>query len=383
MSQSEDMDFADISALVEDLAHGRPILLVDDEDRENEGDIVIGAQHVTAELIVEMNRVASGIITVPMPASRLRQLGIELMVPDNLETMSTAFTVSVDAARGIETGSSAFDRAETIKRLADPCSRPEDFVRPGHVGPLRVREGGVLRRTGHTEASHDLMVLAGLEPVAVLCEVMGDDGRMMRLPALRELSKKLGYKLGTIASLVRHRHRTETLFRNLGAEEVRTPWGPLSMRRYESAVDGTAFTAFVHGVPSPERPTLVRMHPASLTGDLVATLTRSGSGTLHECFERIAAAEAGVLLYIERNPRSSSVRPMDDRDYGVGAQVLRDLGVGKMRLMATRVRRRVGLEGFGLEMVEHVRLGEETAGDEVTPRPARSADLHASPAIAK
>jgi 3,4-dihydroxy 2-butanone 4-phosphate synthase/GTP cyclohydrolase II len=217
--------FATVPEMIAELRAGRMIILVDDEARENEGDLVIAAEKIEVEHVVAMNRIASGIITVPMPRAWLRRLHIDPMVQENAESMHTAFTVTVDAKDGVSTGSSASDRVVSIRKLADPGSRAEDFVRPGHINPLCVREGGVLKRAGHTEASHDLMCLAELQPVAVLCEIMGDDGEMLRLPRLRELALKMGLKLGTIADIIRYRQYDERLIHLVGRDRVETRFG--------------------------------------------------------------------------------------------------------------------------------------------------------------
>ena len=329
------------------------IILVDDEDRENEGDLVVSAELLTAEQVVQMNRFASGIITVPMPRAWLRRLHIDPMVQENAESMHTAFTVTVDAAHGVTTGSSAHDRVHTIHRLADQRATADEFVRPGHVNPLLVREGGVLKRAGHTEASHDLMQLAGLPPVAVLCEIMGDDGQMLRLPELMDLAVQLGIQLGTIADLIRYRRRTEKLVERIGAETLQTREGTFDVVRYRSTVDSGGYTAFVRGPIDPDAPTLVRMHAATLTGDLLGLLGGSSESALSLALSRIAAA-GGILLYIDRAGEATD--PMDDRDYGIGAQILADLGARRLALLTDHPRRRAGLDGFDLEVVEYVPL---------------------------
>lgn len=344
--------FAPVSELIEELKAGRMIILVDDEDRENEGDFVVAAELITPAQVVHMNREASGIITTPMPKDWLARLQIPAMVQDNTENMRTAFTVTVDAKQGISTGSSAHDRVYTMRRLADPDATADEFVRPGHINPLIVREGGVLKRAGHTEASHDLLQLAGLSPVAVLCEIMGDDGEMLRLPQLRALADKLSLKLGSIADVIRHRLMTEQLVERVETHPLETRFGPLSVHTFHSTVDVGRYTAFVHGTPSADVPTLVRMHAGSLTGDLLGLLSGQTKSTVTAAFERLTQEPAGVLLYIERDPHTA----MDDRDYGIGAQILRDLGLQKLRLLTDHPKRRAGLEGFGLEVTEHVSL---------------------------
>ncbi|MCA9707787.1 MAG: 3,4-dihydroxy-2-butanone-4-phosphate synthase [Myxococcales bacterium] len=367
---STETEFAPVPELLAQLRAGRMIVLVDDEDRENEGDLVVAAERITVEHVVQMNRLASGIITVPMPRPWLRRLHIDPMVQENAESMSTAFTITVDAASGISTGSSAHDRVHTIRRLADEGSTADDFVRPGHINPLLVREGGVLKRPGHTEASYDLMRMAGLAPVAVLCEIMGDDGTMLRLPALRELAERMGLALGTIADVIRYRRRTETLVERADGETVTTALGPLEIHRYRSRVDAGRYTALVRGPIDSEHPVLVRMHAATLTDDLLGLLVGGRHGALQLAMARIAA-EGGVLLYIER--AGAAAHPMDERDYGIGAQILADLGVRRLRLMTDHPRRRAGLHGFDLEVVEHVpvRGGHDAkdALDNVVPLP--------------
>jgi 3,4-dihydroxy 2-butanone 4-phosphate synthase/GTP cyclohydrolase II len=356
--------------MLAELRSGRMIILVDDEARENEGDLVVAAELIRVEHVVAMNRIASGIITVPMPRAWLRRLHIDPMVQENAESMHTAFTVTVDAKDGVSTGSSGSDRVTTIRKLADPGSRSEDFVRPGHINPLLVRDGGVLKRAGHTEASHDLMCLAGLQPVAVLCEIMGDDGEMSRLPRLRELALKTGLKLGTIADIIRYRQYNERLIHLVSRSRVDSRFGKLLVHRFESSVDRGRYTAFVRGNIDPERPTLVRIHVATLTDDVLGLLTGSSGSALELGLSRISREESGVFLYIERS-NAGLVDPVDERDYGIGAQILRELGAKRLRLLTNHPRRRAGLEGFGLELCEHVPLDDDGVGD-LTERGLRS-----------
>ena len=344
--------------MLAELRAGRMIILVDDEERENEGDLVVAAELIQVDHVVAMNRIASGIITVPMPRTWLRRLHIDPMVQENAESMHTAFTVTVDAKDGVSTGSSARDRVMSIRKLADPASRAEDFVRPGHINPLLVREGGVLKRAGHTEASHDLMCLAGLQPVAVLCEIMGDDGEMLRLPRLRELALETGLKLGTIADIIRYRQYNERLIHLVSREPIDSRFGKLCVHRFESSVDRGRYTAFVRGRIDAESPTLVRIHVATLTDDVIGLLT-GGTGTALEIgFQRIASEESGIFLYIEP-AHAPLADPMDERDYGIGAQILRELGVKRLRLLTNHPKRRAALEGFGLELQEHVPLDNQ------------------------
>ena len=346
--------FATIDEAIRALQAGKMIVIVDDEDRENEGDFVIAAEHITTEIIVQMNRHASGIITVPMTPERLEDLNIDLMVQNNAESMSTAFTVTVDAREDISTGSSAIDRAATIRKLADPTTRQRDFVRPGHVNPLRARPGGVLKRAGHTEASLDLMRLAGLQPAAVLCEIMGDDGEMLRLDDLHDLADHFEIPLICIADLIRYRRHMERLVTRISEEDVETRFGGFRVVHYRSRVDDGLYTAFVRGDTETNDDILVRMHAASVTQDLIASLNPDQDNALMRSLEMIAEYDNGVLIYIEK-PRGPAPRlPSDERDYGIGAQILNDLGVHRLRLLTNNPIKRAGLDGFDLEIVDHV-----------------------------
>ena len=344
-----------IPELIAELRAGRMIILVDDEDRENEGDLVVAGELVTVEQIVQMNRFASGIITVPMPRSWLKRLHIDAMVQENAESMHTAFTVTVDGRSGVGTGSSAVDRVTTIRRLANPTSVAEDFVRPGHVNPLVVRPGGVLKRAGHTEASHDLMCLAGLQPVAVLCEIMGDSGQMARFPELCQLAARLGLKVGTITDLIRYRHQTEKLVTLTARDEVATRFGKFKVFRLRSAVDRARYTALIWGTIDRDDVPLVRVHSANLTDDLLGFLGVHDGGSVDAALARIVQERCGVFLYIEHSQDANDAAP-DERDYGIGAQILVELGVRRLRLLTNHPRRRAGLEGFNLELVENVAL---------------------------
>lgn len=372
--------FARIEEAIEELQSGRMIILVDDEDRENEGDFVMAAEHITAEAITLMTRHASGIITVPMPEERLHALQLDLMVRDNSESMRTAFTVTVDAREGTTTGSSAADRALTIRKLADPHARPSDFNRPGHVNPLMARRGGVLKRSGHTEAAVDLMRLAGLQPVGVICEIMGDGGEMARLPELAELSRRFDLKLITIADLIKHRRRTEKLIKKLAVVPLPTKYGAFVAHAYLSDVDDNEYLALVMGDITDGAPTLCRIHSSCVTGDLFESLRCDCGDQLHLALQKISAEGRGVVLYIEQEGRGIGLvnkmrayqlqdqgadtveanellgMKADLRDYGIGAQILVDLGVRKMRLMTNNPAKRTGLEGFDIEIVEDIPL---------------------------
>ena len=379
-TQEPEFHFDRIEDAIEDLRAGKLIILVDDEDRENEGDFVMAAQFVTPEIITLMNRRASGIITVPMMAERLEQLSIPPQVQDNTEAMRTAFHVAVDAREGTTSGSSAQDRALAIQKLADPKSVAADFNRPGHVSPLMARKGGVLKRPGHTEAAVDLMRLAGLQPVGVLCEIMGDDGEMLRLPGLAPLANELGLKLCTIADLIRYRRRTEKLVTKLAVAELPTRFGEFSAHAYLSEVDNNEYLALVLGEITPDEAILCRIHSSCVTGDLLGSLRCDCGDQLQLALEKIASEGQGVLLYIEQEGRGIGlVNKMrayalqdqgadtldantmlgfkaDSRDYGIGAQILVDLGLRKLRLMTNNPGKRDGLQGFDLQVVERVPL---------------------------
>lgn len=372
-----------IEDAIEDLKVGRPVILVDDEDRENEGDFVVAGQFITPELITLMTREASGIITVPMSEARLQQLELDLMVFENEESMRTAFTVTVDARKGISTGSSAFDRALTIRKLAEPGSTAKDFVRPGHVNPLRARPGGVLKRPGHTEAAIDLMKFAGLVEVAVICEIMNDKGEMARLPELERLAEKHSLKLISIAELIRFRRISERLIEKVAVTKLPTKYGVFTAHAYLSEVDDNEYLALVMGEPSADNPTLCRIHSSCVTGDLLDSLRCDCGDQLHLALKRIQEEGCGVLLYIEQEGRgiglvnkmrayqlqdsgqdtvqanlSLGFKP-DERDFGIGAQILVDLGLKKLRLMTNNPRKLSGLEGFGLSIEESLPLETE------------------------
>jgi 3,4-dihydroxy 2-butanone 4-phosphate synthase / GTP cyclohydrolase II len=373
-------EFDHVEEAITDLQSGKMIILVDDEDRENEGDFVMAAELITADAITLMTRHASGIITVPMPEERLIDLGLELMVRSNTESMRTAFTVTVDATKGTTTGSSAADRATTIRLLASPSARAEEFNRPGHVNPLMARKGGVLKRAGHTEAAVDLMRMAGMQPVGVICEIMGDDGAMARLPELRELAERFDLKLITIADLIKYRRRTEKLIKRVASAKLPTVYGDFTVHAYESDVDPAPYIALVMGDVANGEDTLIRIHSSCVTGDLLHSLRCDCGDQLHLALTKISEAGRGVLLYIEQEGRGiglvnkirayalqddgadtveANVRlgfKPDLRDYGLGAQVLVDVGVKRMLLMTNNPAKRAGIEGYGLEIVSRVPL---------------------------
>ena len=353
--------FDRVEDAVADIAAGRMVVVTDDEHRENEGDLVMAAAKVTPEAVNFMTRFGRGLICVPTVEAQLRRLGIDQMVPENKESQRTAFAVSVDAAEGITTGISAADRARTIALLGDPAARPEQLVRPGHIFPLLARPGGVLQRAGHTEAAVDLALLAGLHPSGVICEIMSDDGTMARVPELIEMKARHGLRMISIAQLIAHRRRDTRLVERLATSDFDSAWGRFRLHVYRST-DGRQHLAFVRGAVDAE-PTLVRVQRENLLAELFQGKAFGPGGSLEASFRAIAAAGRGVILHIGQpdggvRADAAGVRlgEMDDRDYGVGAQVLADLGLRRIRLLSHNPRKVVGLSGHGLEIVEQVAL---------------------------
>ena len=372
-------DFDSIEDVLHDLRAGRMVIVTDDEDRENEGDLVMAAEKVTPAAVNFMATHARGLICVPLPEERADALGLERMARENRESQKTAFTVAVDAASGISTGISAADRALTISVLADPKSKPSALVQPGHVFPLRAKEGGVLRRAGHTEASVDLARLAGLQPAAVICEIMNADGTMARLPQLVTFKKKHKLRMTSIQALIAHRRKSEKLVVLEQVVQMPTDYGEFALHLYRSLVDGAHHLALVKGDISGKKATLVRVHSECLTGDIFGSMRCDCGTQLHSALQQIEAAGNGVLLYMRKQEGrgiglpakihayklqeqgldtvEANLQlgfPAELRDYGVGAQILHDIGVRKMRFMTNNPKKVIGLEGYGLKIVELV-----------------------------
>ncbi len=372
MDRRPDTPFAPIEDAIEAIRQGQMVVVVDDEDRENEGDLTLAAEHVSPEAIAFMATHGRGLICAALEGSRLDRLEIPLMVRDNTSPFETAFCVSVEAREGTTTGISAQDRARTIQALIHPEARPQHFVKPGHVFPLRARPGGVLARTGQTEASVDLARLAGLHPSGVICEIMKDDGTMARVPDLVPFCRQHGLLLITVADLVAYRLRQEPLVREIEVKPMASSWGPLVVHRFESLLDGGSHLAFVLGDLTSGEPPLVRVHLETLPEDLHGF----DSGIFQRAMGVLAREGRGALVYLRRLARAQGEtgdsldqarsQAMSDRDFGVGAQILRQLGIGKMRLLSRHETKYIGLRGFGLDICAHVPL-ESSAGPPTDP----------------
>ncbi|MBA3960890.1 MAG: bifunctional 3,4-dihydroxy-2-butanone-4-phosphate synthase/GTP cyclohydrolase II [Chthoniobacterales bacterium] len=373
----EAFQFDAIDDVLRDLAAGKMVIVTDDADRENEGDLIMAAQKATPQAINFMTMHGRGLICAPVTTERAEQLGLQRMVAQNREMYRTDFTVSVDAAKGVTTGISAHDRAATIRVIANPKSVPEDLVQPGHIFPLRAQEGGVLRRAGHTEAAVDLARLAGLQPAGVLCEILHDDGTMARLPELMAFKKKHRLRICTIQSLIAHRRVSEKLIEREQVVKLPTDYGDFDLHMYRSTVDGAHHLALVKGKVSKTRPILVRVHSECLTGDVFGSRRCDCGNQLHAALQQISEA-GGVLVYMRQEGRGIGLAAKihayklqeegldtveanarlgfasDLRDYGIGAQILYDLGVRKFRFLTNNPKKVVGLEGYGIQMVEQV-----------------------------
>jgi len=376
------MPFSSIEAAAADIREGRMIIIVDDEDRENEGDLVCAAEKVTPELINFMARYARGLICLPLTEERCDELHLTTQVADNTSFLGTAFTVSIDGRKGVTTGISAADRATTILTAVDPKTRPQDLSRPGHIFPLRAKPGGVLVRPRQTEASVDMARLAGLYPAGVICEIMNEDGTMARLPQLREFAVVHGLKMITVADLVRYRISKEMLVRRVVETDLPTVYGKFRAIAYENIINGDVHLAMVMGDVRTTEPVLVRVHTENVTCDMFGSLIDDTGFQLHTALEKIAAAAQGVVLYLRQREHSLDLvnqlrtyalmqkrqvtkkeASMEtgygvSRDYGVGAQILHDLGLRRILLLTNHPPKVAALEGFELEVVGNVPLGE-------------------------
>jgi 3,4-dihydroxy 2-butanone 4-phosphate synthase/GTP cyclohydrolase II len=377
---SPDSPFAPIEKAVEELAAGRFVVVVDDEDRENEGDLVMAAEKVSAEAINFMARHGRGLICLALTEERCDELNLPPMVAENTSSFGTAFTVSIEARGRTTTGISAADRAATVRTAIDPATKPADLNRPGHMFPLRAQRGGVLKRAGQTEASVDLARIAGLNPAAVLCEVMNEDGTMARVPDLTKFCAAHGLVMVTVADLIRYRLKTERLVERIAAPNLPTRIGEFRLYAYRSEVTHEEHLALVHGEVGEDEPVLVRVHSQCLTGDVFHSARCDCGDQLEQAMAKIVEAGKGVFLYLLQEGRGiglvNKLRayelqdqgddtvsaneklgfPPDIRNYGVGCQILRDLGVRKMRLMTNNPSKYVAIDGYGLEIVERVPL---------------------------
>lgn len=374
----EDFELSSIEEALEDVRDGKFVIVVDDEDRENEGDFIISAEKITEQDVNFMLKYGRGVLCAPITEERAAELELDMQVSDNTSLLGTPFTVTVDLLEGCTTGVSMHDRAETIRALADPSRKPSDFGRPGHINPLRARSKGVLRRAGHTEAAVDLMKLAGLYPAAALIEIINEDGTMARLPQLKEVARRFGMKIIAIKDLIAYRLRTECTVERGEEVDMPTAHGHFRLIPFRQKSNGLEHVALFKGEWSSDEPVLVRVHSSCATGDIFGSMRCDCGEQLHKAMEMVEQAGKGVIVYLNQEGRGIGLmdkmkayklqeggvdtvdaniylgHKADERDYGVGAQILRELGVHKMRLMTNNPVKRVGLEGYGLEISEIV-----------------------------
>ena len=368
-----------IESAIEDIKAGKLVIVVDDDDREDEGDFITAARNITPEVINFMTKYGRGLICVPLLDERCNELGLELMVNNNTALHETAFTVSVDLlGHGCTTGISAHDRAKTVKALIDPATKPDDLGRPGHIFPLRAKKGGVLRRAGHTEAAIDLARLAGFEPAGVLVEIMNDDGSMARLPQLKKVAEKFDFKLISIKDLIEYRVKRDSLIEEIVSVDMPTKYGHFKLIAFQEKNSANEHLALVKGNWEKDEPVLVRVHSSCFTGDILGSLRCDCGDQLHAAMKMVETEGKGAILYMNQEGRGIGLLnklkayrlqeqgmdtveanlhlgfQMDQRDYGVGAQILRHLGITKLRLISNNPKKRVGLIGYGLEIVENI-----------------------------